>query len=61
MTTYLHRWRAVGTLIFQFAYIVSWSVFGVVKDWTERHKYVLPAEGWRIAVFVSSPSKVLLR
>lgn len=47
------RWRAFGLLLFQFAYIVSWSIFGVVKDWTERHKYVLPSEGWRIAIFVS--------
>ncbi|KAL4232901.1 hypothetical protein ACF0H5_007588 [Mactra antiquata] len=48
------RWRAVGGLIFNFLYIMLWTVYGVFIEYDVRHVYKLPEQWWRIVLLIAS-------
>ncbi|XP_053393911.1 uncharacterized protein LOC123525348 isoform X2 [Mercenaria mercenaria] len=48
------RWRAYGGLLFNFIYIMLWTVYGVTIEYDERHLYKLPEHWWRIVLLVAA-------
>lgn len=48
------RWRSLGSLFFNFMYIMLWTVYGVFVEYDVRHKYILPEQWWRIALLLAA-------
>ncbi|XP_060608623.1 uncharacterized protein LOC132760627 isoform X3 [Ruditapes philippinarum] len=48
------RWRAYGSLLFNFVYIMLWTVYGVTIEYDERHLYKLPEHWWRIVLLAAA-------
>lgn len=48
------RWRAYGALLFNFVYIMLWTVYGVTIEYDERHLYKLPEHWWRIVLLIAA-------
>lgn len=52
MWTKFGRIRAWFNLFLNFAYIMIWTVYGLVIEYDVRHKYDLPDQWWRILLLV---------
>ncbi|XP_052264627.1 transient receptor potential cation channel subfamily A member 1-like isoform X2 [Dreissena polymorpha] len=48
------RWRAYGALLFNFMYIMLWTIYGVFIEYDERHDYKLPEHWWRIVLIIAA-------
>ncbi|PAA62796.1 hypothetical protein BOX15_Mlig002827g4 [Macrostomum lignano] len=46
------RWTALWQVLLQLATIILWTVFAVMKEWTQRYEYQLPEEWYRILILV---------
>uniref|UniRef100_A0A1I8HWT9 ANK_REP_REGION domain-containing protein n=1 Tax=Macrostomum lignano TaxID=282301 RepID=A0A1I8HWT9_9PLAT len=52
--TQFGRIRAIGQIILQLINIILWTIFAVDKEWTQRHEYDFPREGYRVAVLIGA-------
>ncbi|XP_078318077.1 uncharacterized protein LOC111118347 isoform X2 [Crassostrea virginica] len=52
MWTQFGRIRAWFNLLLNFAYIMIWTVYGLLIEYDVRHKYDLPDQWWRIVLLV---------
>ena len=41
------------SLLINIAFILSWTLQGVLIEYDVRHEYVMPRQWWRILLFVS--------
>ncbi|PAA58265.1 hypothetical protein BOX15_Mlig007031g2 [Macrostomum lignano] len=48
------RKRAILQVLLQLITILMWTVFAVIKEWTQRYLYVLPEEGYRIFILIAA-------
>ncbi|XP_069127944.1 uncharacterized protein [Argopecten irradians] len=48
------RWRAYLQFFINLVYILLWSVLGVMVEYNERHRYILPDHWWRIVLLVAA-------
>uniref|UniRef100_A0A1I8GLG5 ANK_REP_REGION domain-containing protein n=1 Tax=Macrostomum lignano TaxID=282301 RepID=A0A1I8GLG5_9PLAT len=50
--TQLDELPYVSAVLLQLATIILWTVFAVMKEWTQRYEYQLPEEWYRILILV---------
>ena len=47
------RIRAILQVVLNLAFIITWSLNGILIEFDGRHEYILPEQWWRVLIFVS--------